>query len=99
LPISRAIQIILDQTQRLGSEYDADINQQWQTTPQLLDLSAFSIVKSQLTHYALKLVSMEWSATKQMADAIEDRKEKEFKPNPDVGCTLSCELPIRFSLL
>jgi hypothetical protein len=57
LPVLRAIQIIQDQTRRLGREYDADINQQRRTTPRLLDLTAFSTVKSKLTHYALELSS------------------------------------------
>jgi hypothetical protein len=98
LPVSRAIQTILDQTRRLGREYDADINQQRRTTPRLLDMTAFSAVKSKLTHYALELASAEWSATKQLADDIEDGKEEEFKLDPDVGCSFGCELPIRFGL-
>jgi len=98
LPVSRAIQIILDQTQLLGREYDADINQQRRTTPRLLDFRAFSAVKSQLTHYALELTSREWSATKQMADDIEEGKEEEFEFDPDIGCSFGCELPVRFGL-
>jgi hypothetical protein len=66
---------------------------------QLLNLAAFSVVKLKLTYYALKLASVEWSATKQLANDIEDRKEEEFKLNLDVGCSFSYELPIRFSLL
>jgi hypothetical protein len=98
LPVSRAIQIIIDQTRLLGREYDADINQQRRTTPRLLDLRAFSAVKSQLTHYALELTSREWSATKQMADDIEEGKEEEFKFDLDMGCSFGCELPARFGL-
>jgi MULE transposase-like protein len=98
LPVSRAIQIIQDQTRRLGREYDADINQQRRTTPRLLDMTAFSAIKSKLTHYALELASAEWSATKQLADDIEDGKEEEFELDPDVGCSFGCELPIRFGL-
>jgi hypothetical protein len=59
LPVSRAIQIILDQTQHLGCKYDTDINQQQQTIPRLLDMSAFSVVKSQLMYYTLELASAE----------------------------------------
>ena len=98
LPVSRAIQIIQDQTRRLGREYDADINQQRRTIPRLLDLTAFSTVKSKLTHYALELSSREWSAAKQLANDIEDRKEKEFEFDPTVGCSFGCELPVRFGL-
>jgi hypothetical protein len=98
LLVSRAIQIIQDHTRRLGREYNADINQQRRTTPQLLDMTAFSAVKSKLTHYALELASAEWSTTKQLADDIEDGKEEEFELNPNVGCSFGCELPIRYSL-
>jgi hypothetical protein len=49
-------------------------------------------------HYAIKLASAEWSATKQLADDIEDGKEEEFELDPEVGCLFGCELPIRFGL-
>ena len=90
--------IILDQTRLLGRQYDADINQQRRTTPRLLDSTAFSAVKLKLTHYALELSSREWSATKKMADDIEEGKEEEFEFDLCVGCTFSCELPARFGL-
>ena len=98
LPVLKAIMIILDQTQLLGRQYDDDINQQRRTTPRLLDLAAFSTVKSKLTHYALELSSREWSATKKMANDIEEGKEEEFEFDICVGCTFSCELPARFGL-
>jgi hypothetical protein len=98
LPVSKAIMIILNQTQLLGRQYDDDINQQWRTTPRLLDLAAFSAVKSKLTHYTLELSSREWSTTKKMADDIEEGKEEEFEFDPCVGCTFGCELPARFGL-
>jgi hypothetical protein len=33
-----------------------------------------------------------------MADNIEEGKEEEVEFDLDVGCTLSCELPVRYSL-
>ena len=59
LPISQAIQVILDLTRVFARQCDADINQQRRTTPRRLDLPAFSVVKSKLTHYALELSSRE----------------------------------------
>jgi hypothetical protein len=97
-PISQAVQTIVEQTKELGRRYDAEINQQRRTTPRILDNAAFSAVKRKLTHYALELVVPEWSATKRMADDIEDRKEEEFEFDPNIGCTLGCELPARYSL-
>jgi hypothetical protein len=98
MPISKAIQIILQQTKNLGKQYDAEINQQWRSTPRILDLAAFGAVKSKLTHYALDLSSWEWTATKRMADDIEEGKEEEFEFDPDKGCTFDCELPAKFGL-
>jgi hypothetical protein len=41
----------------------------------------------------------EWSATKKMADAIKDRREKEeFEFDLDEGCTFGCKLPARYGL-
>src|ERR1700734_3498404 len=94
-PISQAIQTIVEQTKELGRQYDAEINQQQRTTPRILDNTAFSAVKKRLTHYALELSIPEWSATKRMADNIEEGKEEEFEFDPNVGCTFGCELPAR----
>ncbi len=33
MPISKAIEIIIEQTKELGRQYDAEINRQWRTTP------------------------------------------------------------------
>ena len=55
-------------------------------------------MKRKLTLYALGLSSQEWSATKRMADNIEEGKEDEFNFDVDKGCTFGCELPARFGL-
>jgi hypothetical protein len=49
--------------------------------------------------YALELSIKEWSATKRMADDIEEGKEEEFYFDVDKGCTFGCELLVRFGLL
>jgi hypothetical protein len=51
-----------------------------------------------LTHYALKLSILEWSATKRMADNIKEGKEEEFEFDLNIGCTFSYELLARYSL-
>ena len=98
MPISKAIEIIIEQTKELGRQYDAEINRQRRTTPRLLDLTAFDNVKNKLTHYALELSMKEWSSTKRMADEIKEGKDEEFEFNQDEGCGFSCELPVRYGL-
>ena len=98
MPISKAIEIIIEQTKELGRQYDAEINRQRRTTPRLLDLTAFDNVKNKLTHYALELSMKEWSSTKRMADEIEEGKDEEFEFNRDEGCSFGCELPVRYGL-
>jgi hypothetical protein len=98
MSISKAIQVIVEQTRELGHQYDAEINRQQQTTPRIIDGFAFSDIKRKLTHYALELSIREWSVTKRMTDNIEEGKEDEFEFDPDKGCTLGCELPARYSL-
>jgi hypothetical protein len=44
--------------------------------PRLLDSTAFSVVKLKLTHYALELLSREWSTTKKIADYKREEKKK-----------------------
>jgi hypothetical protein len=97
-PISQAIQTIVEQTKELGRIYDVEINRQRRTTPRILDNTAFATVKKKLTHYALELCIPEWSATKRMADSIEEGKEDEFEFDPSIGCTFGCELPARYGL-
>jgi hypothetical protein len=98
MPISKAIQVIVEQTCELGRQYDAEINRQRRTTPRILDGAAFFAVKRKLTQYALELSIWEWSATKRMADDIKGGKEEEFEFNLDKGCTFGCELPARYGL-
>jgi hypothetical protein len=97
-PISQAVHTIVKQTKELRRCYNAEINRQRQTTLQILDNAAFSTVKKKLTHYALELSILEWSATKRMADNIEEGKEEEFEFDPNKGCKFGCELPARYCL-
>jgi hypothetical protein len=83
MPISKAIQTIVEQTEELGCQYDAEINRQRHTTPRLLDSMAFDIVKNKLTYYALELSMKEWSATKRMADNIEEGTQEAFELDPN----------------
>jgi hypothetical protein len=89
-PISQAVHTIVEQTKELGRRYDAEINRQRRTTPRILDNAAFLTVKKLLTHYALELSIPEWSATKRMADDIEEGKEEEFEFDPNEGCKFGC---------
>jgi hypothetical protein len=85
--MSKAIRVMVEQTKELGCLYDAEINQQRRNTPRILDEAAFVTVKRKLTRYALDLAIREWSATKKMADDIEDGKEYWFEFDPMKGCT------------
>lgn len=98
MPISKAIQTIVEQTEELGCQYDAEVNRQRRTTPRLLDSTAFDTVKNKLTHYALELSMREWSATKRMADNIEEGTQEVFEFDPNEGCNFDCELPVRYGL-
>ena len=60
MPISKAIQAIVEQTKELGRLYDAEINDQRRTTPRVLDEAAFSSIKRKVTRYALDLMIREW---------------------------------------
>jgi len=98
MPISKTIQIIVEQTKDLGRRHNAKINQQRRTTPQILNGAAFAVVKRKLTHYTLKLSIRKWSATNKIADDIKEGREEEFYFNEDKGCTFNCKLPARFGL-
>ena len=98
MPLSKAIQVIVDQTKELGWIYDVELNRQRRTTLRLLDPGAFSTVKNKLTHYALELSMREWMETKKIADRIEEGKEEEFEFDVDKGCSFGCELPARYCL-
>jgi hypothetical protein len=55
MPLSKSIQTIVEQTHKLGRQYDAEINRQRRTTPRILNGAAFATVKRKLTLYALEL--------------------------------------------
>ena len=95
-PLSKAIQTIVGQTKQLGHEYNARINCNQKSRPRLLDKAAFAEVGYKLTHYASKLVMLEWSATKLIADHIEEGKEPRI--DTQIGCQFKCQLPLRYCL-
>jgi hypothetical protein len=102
LPISKAVLTIVEQTADLGRWYNAKINHDRKSLPQLLNRKAFAIAGNKLTAYALDKALRKWSKTKKMADAIEFYKLHKnnyimpFKPGTE--CKLGCELPLRFGL-
>jgi hypothetical protein len=97
LPLSKAVQIIANQTADLGCKYDAKINRDRKSLPRLLDRRAFAAVYDKITAYALNQAIKGWSATKNMADKLEeDQLELNFIPG--IECKLGCELPLRYSL-
>jgi hypothetical protein len=97
LPLSKAVQIIADQTANLGRKYDAKINRDCKNLPRLLDRKAFAIASDKITGYALEKATKEWSATKIMADDIKaDQQELDFILGTE--CKLGCELPLRYGL-
>ena len=89
MPISKAIQAIVDQTKELGRLYDAEINDQRRTTPRVLDEAAFSSIKRKATRYALDLVIREWSATKKMADISKTERKLSLSLTPRRGAPLA----------
>lgn len=93
LPLSKAVQIIADQIADLGRKYDAKINQDRKSLPGVLDRRAFVVVGDKLTGYPLDRTVKEWSATKIMADDIEE-DDLELQSGSRLGCKLGCELPL-----
>jgi hypothetical protein len=98
LPISKAVYTIADQIAELGRKYDAEINHNRRSLPRLLDKAAFAVVGDQLTHYALRLVMREWSATKAFGDRVESKLET-LNFEPGTACKFVCQLPVRYGLL
>jgi hypothetical protein len=96
LPISKAVQMIVEKTADLGYKYDARVNRDRRSLPRLLDRKAFAISRDKITGYALEKAMQEWSATKRMADEIEEGGEPQFEPSKE--CQFGYELPLRFGL-
>lgn len=100
LPISTAVDIIIDQTANLSCKYNAKINQDRRSLLQLLDRKAFAVVSNKLIHYTLEKASQEWSETKKLTDIIEqDELYADDLFEPSTEYRLGCELPICFALL
>jgi len=97
LPLLKAVQVIANQTTDLGCKYNAKINRDRKTLPRLLDQRAFATVSDKITSYALSLAMKEWSATKLIADELEE-SQTELNFIPSTECKLGCELPLRYGL-
>jgi hypothetical protein len=75
LSLSKAVQIIVDQTKEIGHIHNNEINWNWRALPWLLDQEAFAYIEHMLMHYALDIVMCEWSASEVIADHIEKGKK------------------------
>ena len=64
----------------------------------MIDKRVFKIVKSLLTHYAIKLVNIEYIQAKELSDQIDRGEECLFVLDEAIRCTFRCQLPARFRL-
>ena len=83
----------------MAEEYNKRINDNRKNNPTLIDLKAFAIARSKLTHYAIDKTMAEWRATKDFGDAIDSGDEGPFEFNEAIRCLCNCELLLRFRLL
>jgi len=63
-----------------------------------MDRVAFQQVGHLLTHYAINLVNIEYRATKDLYDQIENGAIDEFKLDKSARCQFGYELPARYRL-
>jgi phosphatidylglycerophosphatase A len=96
--ISATCEAIVAKTKKLADEYNERINKNRKTKPTLIDKTAFQVVKSLLTHYAINKAMVEWRAIKDFSDAIDNSDEEIFEFDEVVGCLCKYKLPLRFSL-
>ena len=99
--LPNAVDRIKSWLQQMGSEYDAEINEERTRSLRLLDKYAFRVLAPKLTSYSLMMLSKEWEATKLLGDAIEKGENDEVYidvDNENPQCPEECELPLRFGL-
>jgi hypothetical protein len=89
MPISKAIQVIVEQTKELGRLYDAEINHQRRTIPRILDEAAFTSIKRKVTRYALDLAIREWSATRKWQTISKTERRISSSLTPRRGAPLA----------
>jgi hypothetical protein len=83
----------------LAKEYNERINNNRKNNLTLIDLKAFAIARSKLTHYAIDKTMAEWRATKDFGDAINSGDKGPFEFDKAIRCLYNCELLLRFGLL
>jgi hypothetical protein len=98
LTVSAAVEALVERTSQLAEQYNERINKDRKNLPVIMDKRAFKIVKSLLTHYAIKLVNMEYIQAKELSDQIDRGEECLFVLDKAIGCTFGCQLPARFRL-
>ena len=98
LTISAAVEALVENTSQLAEQYNERINKDRKTLPVMMDKRAFKSVKSLLTHYAIKMVNMEYIKAKELSDEIDRGEVRPFELDDAVGCTFGCQLPARFRL-
>jgi hypothetical protein len=96
-PVGKAIEVISDRIKKLSKWYDDQINKDRLTIPRLLDRSFFHYCAHRFTHYCLNLAMVEFAKSKAMLDELE-KEGKDFSFEPEDGCQISCELPLRYGI-
>ena len=98
LSISATCEVIVVKTKLLAEEYNKRINDNRKNNLTLMDLKAFAIARSKLTHYTINKTMAKQRATKDFSNAINSSNKGPFKFEEAIGCLCECELPLRFGL-
>lgn len=97
-PINIAAQRICEKIKIQQDNYHAEINRQRDQLPVLVDRSKFCLGEL-ITHQCIEFISRELDVAKLLAKNSARRASKSSKdlsePN-EIGCTIGCELPMRY---
>ncbi len=96
--IHQSVQRICREVRRITLAHETEINDQRRNLPLLVNRSIFGGLITLITHQAIEMLLREWNiASKWALDSADDDAD-EVDPEPEQGCQLLCQLPLRYGL-
>jgi hypothetical protein len=97
LPVHRSVEKITKRLYTLAKEVDNRINKQRESQLRLVDKEAFILLLGKVTHECLEKAMFTLIEGKRLLDDLA-LQDKAFEFDPQAGCQLSCEFPIRYGI-
>ncbi|RFU25262.1 hypothetical protein B7463_g11084, partial [Scytalidium lignicola] len=98
LTVSDAVHRICNRFDSLIDDFEQRLSRNRISEPRLVDVTFFQLALRRVTHFCLELCRIELLQAKELYDRELSAEVEEHQFDPGVGCTETCQLPLRCRL-